>query len=100
MNAYRGTLGLAPLSSSNLDSSRINSVDVRLTRPFTLKGEKKLELGVQVFDLFGTENLGVPSGQMTAGGNTTIASSPSFGRILGVLNNALQVAELSAKIVF
>jgi hypothetical protein len=100
VNAYRGTLGLAALPSTNIDSSRLNSFDVRLTRPFTLKGEKKLELGVQVFDLFGTENLGVPSGQMTGGGNGTIASTSSFGRILGVLNNALQVAELSAKIVF
>ena len=100
VNAYRGTLGLAALPSTNIGSSRLNSFDVRLTRPFTLKGEKKLELGVQVFDLFGTENLGVPSGQMTGGGNGTIASTSSFGRILGVLNNALQVAELSAKIVF
>jgi len=100
VNAYRATLSLAALPSTNIDSSRLNSFDVRLTRPFTLKGEKKLELGVQVFDLFGTENLGVPSGQMTGGGNGTIASTASFGRILGVLNNALQVAELSAKIVF
>jgi hypothetical protein len=100
VNAYRATLGLAALPSSNIDSSRLNSFDIRLTRPFTLKGEKKLELGVQIFDLFGTENLGVPSGQMTGGGNTTIASSPNFGKILGVLNNTLQVAELSAKIVF
>jgi len=100
VNAYRATLSLAALPSSNIDSSRLNDFDIRLTRPFTLKGEKKLELGVQVFDLFGTENLGVPSGQMTGGGNGTIASTASFGRILGVLNNALQVAELSAKIVF
>jgi hypothetical protein len=75
-------------------------MDLRLTRSFRILGERKLELGVQVFDVFGTENLGVPSGQMTAGGSTTAASSPNFGRILGVLNNTLQVAELSAKIVF
>jgi len=100
VNAYRTTLGLAALASSNIDSSRLNSLDLRLTRPFTIKGERKLEMGVQVFDILGTQNLGVPSGQMTAGGNTTIASSPNFGRILGVLNNTYQVAELSAKIVF
>jgi outer membrane receptor protein involved in Fe transport len=98
VNAYRATLGLAPITS--IDSSRYNGLDVRLTRPFRIKGERSIELGIQVFDVFGTENLGVPSGQMTAGGNTTIASSPNFGRILGVLNNTLQQAELSAKLKF
>jgi TonB dependent receptor len=99
VNAYRATLGLGAVTE--IDSSRYNGMDVRLTRPFRLRGDRlKLDLGVQVFDLFGTENLGVPSGQMTAGGNTTTASSPNFGRILGVLNNTLQQAELSAKLVF
>ena len=101
VNAYRATLGLAPILSSNIDSSRFNSVDIRLSRSFALKSERRrLELGLQVFDLFGTENLGVPSGQMTAGGNTTIANSPNFGRILGVLNNCYQQAELSARFAF
>jgi hypothetical protein len=98
VNAYRATLGLGAVTQ--IDSSRYNGMDVRLTRSFRIFGERKLDLGVQVFDVFGTENLGVPSGQMTAGGNATTASSPNFGRILGVLNNTLQVAELSAKIVF
>jgi outer membrane receptor protein involved in Fe transport len=98
VNGYRATLGLAPITS--IDSSRYNGLDFRLTRPFRIKGERSIELGIQVFDVFGTENLGVPSGQMTAGGNTTITSSPNFGRILGVLNNTLQQAELSAKLKF
>ena len=101
VNAYRATLGLAPLTSANIDSSRYNGVDIKLSRSFAIKSEKRrLELGLQVFDLFGTENLGVPSGQMTAGGNTTTANSPNFGRILGVLNNSYQQAELSARFVF
>jgi outer membrane receptor protein involved in Fe transport len=100
VNAYRATLGLAALTSSNIDSSKYNGLDVRLTRSFHIKGERRVEMGVQVIDLFGTENLAVPSGQMTAGGNTTIASSPNFGRILGVHNNTLQQVELSAKLVF
>jgi hypothetical protein len=101
VNAYRATLGLSPLTSSNIDSSRYNGVDIRLSRAFALRSEKRrLELGLQVFDLFGTENLGVPSGQMTAGGNTTTAISPNFGRILGVLNNSYQQGELSARVVF
>ncbi|HUI54398.1 MAG TPA: TonB-dependent receptor [Bryobacteraceae bacterium] len=100
VNAYRATLGLAALPASNIDTSKYNGLDIRLTRPIPIKGERYIEMGLQVFDIFGTENLGVPSGQMTAGGNTTIASSPNFGRILGVLNNTLQVAELSAKLMF
>ena len=101
VNAYRATLGLAALTASDIDSSRFNSVDIKLSRAFALKSERRrIELGLQVFDLFGTENLGVPSGQMTAGGNTTTASSPNFGRILGVLNNCYQQAELSARFTF
>ncbi|HTS31971.1 MAG TPA: carboxypeptidase regulatory-like domain-containing protein [Bryobacteraceae bacterium] len=101
VNAYRATQGLAPLTSSNIDSSKYNGVDVKLSRSFALKSEaRRVELGLQVFDVFGTENLGVPSGQMTAGGNTTNATSPNFGRILGVLNNSYQQAELSARFVF
>lgn len=101
VNAYRATLGLSPLASSNIDSSRYNSVDIKLSRSFALKSERRrIELGLQVFDLFGTENLGVPSGQMTAGGNMTAANSPNFGRIVGVLNNCYQQAELSARFVF
>jgi hypothetical protein len=101
VNAYRATLGLAPITSANIDSSKYNGMDIKLSRTFSLKSERRrLELGLQVFDLFGTENLGVPSGQMTAGGNTTTANSPNFGRILGVLNNSYQQAELSARFVF
>jgi hypothetical protein len=37
---------------------------------------------------------------MTAGGNTTVANSVNFGRILGVLNNSYQQAELSARFTF
>jgi hypothetical protein len=101
VNAYRATLGLAALTSSNFDSSRLNSFDIKLSRAFALKSEtRRIELSVQVFDLFGTENLGVPSGQMTAGGNTTSVTSPNFGRITGVLNNCYQQAELAARFVF
>jgi hypothetical protein len=101
VNDYRATRGLGPLTSSNIDSSRFNSFDVKLSRAFALKSEsRRLELGVQVFNLFGTENLAVPTGQMTAGGNTTAATSPNFGRISGVANNCYQQAELSARFVF
>jgi len=97
VNAYRATRGLAPLAG-NFDSSRYNSFDIKAVRPLFLKGERRLELGIQIFNLFGTQNLGVPSGQMTGGGNTTNATSALFGTIAGAFN--LQQAELSARFVF
>jgi hypothetical protein len=100
VNAYRASRGLAPVSS-DINSSRLNSFDIKVSRAFPVKSEhRRIEIGVQVFDLFGTENLAVPSGQMTAGGNTTNATAPTFGKILGVLNNCYQQAELSARFVF
>lgn len=98
VNAYRASLGLAPISASSIDSSRYNSFDLRLSRPVYIKESRKLELALQVFNLFGTQNLGVPNGQQIAGGNTTNSTSASFGKIQGAFN--LQQAELSARFVF
>jgi hypothetical protein len=63
-----------------------------------VRGEKKLELIGQVFNLFGTTNLASASGQVSSGGNQTNATSPNFGKILGA--NNLQQAELAARFVF
>jgi len=98
VNAYRATLGLAPVTAASFNSSKFNSFDVRLTRPIFVKDQRRLELGLQVFNLFNHENFGVPSGQMTAGGNTNIASSAIFGQIAGAL--AMRQAELSARFAF
>ena len=59
---------------------------------------RRIELALQVFNLFGTQNLGVTNGQQIAGGNTTNATSASFGKIQGAFN--LQQAELSARFAF
>lgn len=98
VNAYRATLGLAALTGG-FDSSRYNSLDLKLERPIIGRLEGwHLDLAVQVFNVLGTQNLGVPTGQTLSGGNTTIATSPSFGKIAGAFN--LQQAELSARFVF
>jgi len=99
VNAYRATLGLTPITSAQLDSSRYNSFDIKLTRPIFTRGDnQKLELTLQVFNLFGTENLASASGQVSTGGNLTNATSATFGRILGASN--LQQAELAIRFVF
>ena len=92
VNAYRASLAtpLAPISASQIDSSRFNSFDFLISRAFVIREQRRIELKGQVFNLFGTENL--------TGGSTSSASSPNFGRILGASN--LQQAELAIRIVF
>lgn len=94
VNSYRATLGLAPIPASQIDSSRFNEFDMRVSKAFFIKGERKLELACQVFNLFNSTNLLAPftSGQVSS------ASSSNFGRIL-TAHPGTQ-AELSAKFTF
>ncbi len=98
VNAYRATLNLAPFTASQIDSSRFDSFDIKVSRPFFVRGERSIEGIAQVFNLFGTTNLAASSGQVSSGGNTTNATSANFGKILGALN--LQQAELAVRIRF
>jgi len=92
VNAYRASLArpLDPLSASQIDSSRFCSFDLRVSRPFYARNERRIEAIGQAFNLFGTTNL--------TGGSTTSGSSANFGRILGASN--LQQAELAVRMVF
>ena len=90
VNAYRATLNLSPVASSQINSSRFNSFDILVTRAIFVREQRRIELKGQVFNLFGTTNL--------TGGNSTIASSATLGQILNASN--LQQAELAARIVF
>jgi hypothetical protein len=98
VNAYRATLGLAPFDQTQIDSSRFNSLDLKVARPVYVRGERRIDAIAQVFNVFGVTNLAASSGQVSSGGNTTNATSPNFGKILGALN--LQQAELAVRIVF
>jgi hypothetical protein len=98
VNAYRATLNLPPFDAPQIDSSRFNSVDIKVARPVYVRGERRVDAIAQVFNLFGVTNLAASSGQVSSGGNTTNATSPNFGKILGALN--LQQAELAVRIVF
>jgi hypothetical protein len=89
---------LAPISASQIDSSRFNSFDIRASRPIITKGERRIDVIGQVFNLFGVTNLASSSGQVSTGGNINNATSASFGRIQGALN--LQQVELALRIVF
>jgi hypothetical protein len=94
VNAYRATLGLPPVTAADIDSSRFNSFDVRVSRFFRVRENMNFELIGQIFNLFGTTNLSganVPA-------QVNRADSTSFGKVLGASN--LQQAELAARFVF
>lgn len=79
VNAWRAQFGLAPVSEDDIDSTRFSSVDVRASKTIAVGGERKVELMVQVFNLFNTVNfsrLQTNSRASTFG----VASSASDGR--------------------
>jgi hypothetical protein len=77
VNAYRAANGLGPISASQIDSDRLSTVDVRVSKAFKVFGDARAEFIAQVFNLLGTDNLNAPF----SGGRVTTALSDSFGRI-------------------
>ena len=67
VNVYRASLNLAPIDASTIDSSRINIMDIRVSKRIRFGGDRRLELIAQAFNLFNTENL---QAQFGAGRNT------------------------------
>ncbi len=95
VNAYRATLNLAPITASQIQSSRYDSFDLKLSRSFFVHEQRRLEAIGQAFNLFGVTNLGADANHTI---NTGAANSPSFGQILAAGN--LQQAELAVRFVF
>jgi outer membrane receptor protein involved in Fe transport len=90
VNAWRAENGLGPISASQIQSTRYNRVDLRISKTINVGGGRKLELIGQIFDLFGTDNLGgIGVSQVTN------ALSNSFGRVLSALPR--QEAELAVR---
>jgi hypothetical protein len=78
VNAYRAENNLAPVSESDIDSSRINIFDVRVSKSVRVPGDRKVDLIAQAFNLFNTTNLQSQFGSGRVGN----ALSATFGRIL------------------
>jgi hypothetical protein len=100
VNAYRATLGFAPFAASQIDNNDYNAVDMRVNKSFALGQHRKLELIVQVFNLFGRDNLAASGG---AGGQNGVPPgwtlnirSDAFGRINQAYNR--QQAELAVRV--
>jgi carboxypeptidase family protein len=102
VNAYRATLGLAPIPASQLDSNDYNAVDMRVNKSFALGGHRKIDLFAQVFNVLGRDNLAASGG---AGGQNGVppgwtlnVRSDAFGRINQAYNR--QQAELAVRFGF
>jgi len=57
VNQWRSSTGLQLINPSQIDSSRINILDIRLSKIFPVKDSIKLEVLAQSFNLFNTKNL-------------------------------------------
>jgi hypothetical protein len=78
VNAWRAANGRAPIPESQIESSRINLVDIRASKAIRFGTSTKVDLTAQVFNLFDTTNLQAQYG----GGRVTNSLSDAFGRIL------------------
>ena len=93
VNAWRVANGLGPISADPDRQQPLQPGRRARQQSHSLGDSRKLELIGQVFNLFGTDNLG---GVGTA--QVTNALSDSFGRILTALPR--QQAELAVRFVF
>lgn len=78
VNEWRVANGRTSVTADQIDSSRINLLDMRATKTIPLRGAMKLQVLAQVFNLFNTTNLQAQYG----GGRVGNSLSASFGRIL------------------
>jgi hypothetical protein len=95
VNSYRELNGLPPVNESDIDSSRLSSLDVRVSKRFALRGEARFEVMAQIFNLLNTDNL---RGIYSAGGRVSNALSTNFGAIFDA-RPKLQ-AEIAVKVLF
>ena len=94
VNAWRAQNGRAPIDPLQIDSSRFNSVDVRASRQIAVARGTRLELIVQVFNVFNTKNLLAPF----TSPQVTNALSDQFGQITTARPG--RQAELAARLVW
>jgi hypothetical protein len=93
VNAWRAQNGLAAVNESTIDSSRINIMDARVSKGFTVAG-RKIELLAQAFNLLNARNLQAQFGSGRVGN----ALSPLFGTIVSARPNFQ--GELAVRVTF
>jgi Carboxypeptidase regulatory-like domain len=77
VNRWRAQNGRAAISESQIDSSRINIADMRVSKAIRFSPDARIDLLGQAFNIFNTTNLQSQYG----GGRVGNALSSSFGRI-------------------
>ena len=92
VNTFRATRGLAALPESQIENDSYQRVDLRISKSFVVGGPR-VELIGQVFNVFGTVNLGGIG--VT---RQTSALSSAFGKILGA--QPRQQAELAMRMTW
>ena len=92
VNDFRATRRLAPIPESQIESDDYSRVDLRVSKAFDV-GVSRVEVIGQVFNAFGTVNLGGIG--VT---RQTSALSNAFGRILGA--QPLQQGEIAMRVTW
>ena len=83
VNAWRALNGLGPVSESQIDTSRINIMDARVSKAFTFGSGRKIEFLAQAFNLLNRKNLQAQFGSGRVGNSL----SPVFGTIVSARPN-------------
>ena len=94
VNAWRAVRGLAAIPASQLESSKYNRFDFRLSRTFPVGAGRDLELMMQMLNVFGSDNLIGGTG----GAFQNNALSNSFGRY--TVSGARQEMEVGIRFRF
>jgi hypothetical protein len=92
-----GTFGNA--GRGDLRGPDLRTVDLAFSKDTSLGGSRRLELRVEVFNLFNRANFGVPNLTVFAGAADGEAPLGSFGRIRNTVTSARQV-QLGARLRF
>jgi len=93
VSAWRAQNGLAPISDSQIDSSRINIMDARVSKAFVFGG-RKVEVLAQAFNVLNAKNLQAHFGSGRVGNSL----SPVFGTIVSARPNFQ--GELALRLTF
>jgi hypothetical protein len=94
VNRWRAENGRAAIAGDQIESSRVNLVDMRVSKAIQIARERRVDLMFQVFNLFNTTNLQAQYG----GGRVNNALSNAFGQIQTARPGAQ--AELAVRLIW
>jgi hypothetical protein len=93
VNAWRASFGDAAIPASQVQSTKYNDLDTRLSKEFSFGERYKVQAIAHIFNVFGTDNFGGPGVTQTSN-----ALSGTFGEIPVAMPR--QQGELALRLVF